>query len=42
MFDFKVINNNPSIDTKYTIRIEIGDVFNAKANMAYTTLLDTD
>lgn len=42
MFDFKVINSNPNPNSKYTIRIEIGDVLNAKANLAYTTLLDTD
>lgn len=42
MFDFKVVNNNPSPESKYTIRVEIGDALNAKVNLAYTTLIDTD
>ena len=42
MFDFKVVNNNPSVNSKYTIRVEIGDSMNAKAGLAYTTLIDTD
>ena len=42
MFDFKVINSNPNVDSKYTIRIEIAKNFSAKADRAYTTLVDTE